>query len=319
MSPRGRRPAGAANGDAASDGVTSDGVTSGGVTSGGVTSGGVDVRPVRRERRHTLYFLGDVRRFSPVHLDTEVDMSAVLRHRDEAARAGRRYSVVSYVLHAGGRTLAAHPEANAAIGGRLRPKVARFATVSGKLTLDRTLSGQRVVLAAVLQGLDRATLDEIQATVDHYRDGDPESMPEFAGTRALHRLPAPVARAAYRRVASPLARRAAVRGTFSVTSLGHRPVDGFHSVGGTTITLGVGQIAERPVVRASAVTTAPLLRLSLTFDHRVIDGAEAADVLADLRAALETFGAAEPDQPSTDPGGPRPRPAPPPPPPPPPP
>ncbi|OHV37616.1 acyltransferase [Parafrankia colletiae] len=253
----------------------------------------MDVRLIRRERRHTLYFLGDLRRFSAVHLDTEVDMGAVLRHRATAAHAGRRYSVVSYVLHAGGRTLAAHPEANAAIGGRLRQKIARFTSVSGKLTLDRTLSGQRVVLAAVLPGLEQATLDEIQAVVDQYRDGDPETMPQFAGTRALHRLPAPVARAAYRRASSPLARRAAVRGTFSVTSLGHRPVDGFHSVGGTTITLGVGQIAERPVVRGGAVTTAPLLRLSLTFDHRVIDGAEAADVLADLRTALETFGAAE--------------------------
>jgi pyruvate/2-oxoglutarate dehydrogenase complex dihydrolipoamide acyltransferase (E2) component len=256
---------------------------------GGAT--GVEVSPVRRERRHTLYFLGDLRGFSPVHLDTEVDVSALLRHRDAATRAGRRYSVVSYVLWAGGRTLAAHPEANAAIGGRLRPKVARFGSVSGKLTLDRTLSGQRVVLAAVLAGLERATLDEIQATVDHYREGDAATLPEFAGTRALHRLPAPVARLAYRRVARPVDRRAAVRGTFSVTSLGHRPVDGFHSVGGTTITLGVGQIVERPVVRGGAVTTAPVLRLSLTFDHRVIDGAEAADVLADLRTALETFGA----------------------------
>ena len=259
-------------------------------------SAGPRISPVRRERRHTLYFLSDLPAFSPVHLDTEVDMSAVLRHREAAAAAGEHYSIVSYVLHAGARALAAHPEANAAIQGRLRPRVARFDTVSGKLTLDRTLGGVRVVLAAILPGLESAELAEIQRLVDHYRDGDPATMPEFAGTRALHRLPAPIARLAYWWVSRPLARRQAVRGSFSVTSLGHRPVDGFHSVGGTTVTLGVGRILDRPVARAGTVQIAPVLRLSLTFDHRVIDGAEAADLLADIRAGLEGFAA--PDGPA---------------------
>jgi hypothetical protein len=31
------------------------------------------------------------------------------------------------------------------------------------------------------------------------------------------------------------------------------------------------------------------MRLNLAFDHRVIDGAEAADVLADIKAGLEAF------------------------------
>jgi len=80
-----------------------------------------------------------------------------------------------------------------------------------------------------------------------------------------------------------------VFGTVAVTSLGHRPVDGFHSVGGTTITLGLGRIVDRPVVRAGEITVAPVMRLNLAFDHRVIDGAEAADVLAALKQSLESF------------------------------
>ncbi|MCZ4507227.1 2-oxo acid dehydrogenase subunit E2 [Streptomyces sp. ActVer] len=32
-----------------------------------------------------------------------------------------------------------------------------------------------------------------------------------------------------------------------------------------------------------------MLPLSLTFDHRVIDGAEAADVLAEIEEGLESF------------------------------
>lgn len=246
------------------------------------------IGPVAPQRRHTLFFLREVRALAPVFLDTEVDATALLAHRAGAAARGRRYSVVSYVLHVAGRVLAAHPEANAAITGGLWPRVARFDAVAAKLALDRRIGGRRVVLAAVLP--DLADLDTIQDQVDHYRDGDPDTMPEFAGARKLHALPALVGRLAYRRVVRPLAKRARVFGTFSVSSLGHRPVDGFHSTGGTTITLGVGRIADRPVVVDGAVVVAPTFRLSLAFDHRVIDGAEAADVLADLVDGLAHYG-----------------------------
>ncbi len=41
--------------------------------------------------------------------------------------------------------------------------------------------------------------------------------------------------------------------------------------------LSVGRVAERPVVRDGKVTTAPLGYVSVTFDHRVVDGARAAE------------------------------------------
>jgi pyruvate/2-oxoglutarate dehydrogenase complex dihydrolipoamide acyltransferase (E2) component len=66
-------------------------------------------------------------------------------------------------------------------------------------------------------------------------------------------------------------------------------VEAFRSVGGTTITLGLGATADRPAVRDGRVVVAPVLPLSLAFDHRVIDGAEAADVLAEIEEGLESF------------------------------
>jgi len=245
--------------------------------------------PVARQRRHTLHFLREIRSFAPVFLDTDVDMTAVERHRAAARDRGERYSVVSYVLYAAARAMVAHPEANAAISGRLRPRLARYQTVNGKLALDRTLAGQRVVLSAILPELHRATLADVQERVDHYRAGNPAEQPEFAGVRLLHRLPWPVGAALFRLGVRPLRRRADTFGTFAVSSLGHQPVDGFYSVGGTTITLGLGRITDRPVARAGRVEIARTMRLSLTFDHRVIDGAQAADVLADLKARLEAL------------------------------
>ncbi|MFE0178060.1 2-oxo acid dehydrogenase subunit E2 [Streptomyces sp. NPDC059002] len=245
--------------------------------------------PPARERLHTLYFLAGIRSFSPVHLDTEVEMDGVLAHRASTATDARRYSVVSYVLHTTARVLKEHPHANAALNGRLRPRVAEYPSVNGKLALDATLSGRRVVLSAVFPGLERADLDEIQDQVDHYRNADFDALPEFAGVRALHKVPRWLGGRLFRRTVGPLSARAERLGTFSVSSLGHRPVDGFHSVGGTTVTLGVGRITDRPVVRDGEVVIAPVMRLSLTFDHRVIDGAEAADVLGEIKDGLEGY------------------------------
>lgn len=240
------------------------------------------------QRRHTLYFLEQVRAFAPVFLDTDVDMTAVRAHR---ATHHRRLSTVTYVLHAVGRVLAEHPEANAAIRDGLFPKLAHFDRVHAKLALDKVLHGQRVVLAAVLPDVHTAGLDELQDLVERHRDTDPHTSPAFARLRALHLLPPPVGRLLFRLAGRSLAKRPELAGTVAVTSLGHQPVDGFHSVGGTTITLGLGQVAERPVVRDGEVTVAPVLRLSLAFDHRVVDGAEAAEVLAGIKQRLEALAA----------------------------
>lgn len=243
-------------------------------------------KPFSRQRRHTLYFLEEIRSVTPVFIDTEVDMTRVRQHR---ADAQRRYSTVSYVLHVAAHTLARHPQANAAIRGTRSPRVAEYSSVNGKLTLDKTIEGRRVVLSTVLRDLHRTELADIQSQVDHFRDGDPDEMAEFAALRTLQKLPLWLARWGLRRAVRPLGSRAERMGTFAVTSLGHRAVDGFHSVGGTTITLGVGRILDRPTVRDRQIVVAPLMRLSLAFDHRVIDGAEAADILTEIKDGLEFF------------------------------
>lgn len=242
------------------------------------------------ERRHTLHFLREIRSFSPVFLGTDVDLTQVMAQRAAARRdSGQSYSMLTYVLYVSARALAGRPDANAAIRGRLRPRVARFESAHAKVTLDKTMGGQRVVLSTVLPELDAKSLGEIQQQLAHFRDGDPETMPEFEAVRRLQQLPVPVGRALFRRAVRPLEQRARLMGTYAVTSLGHRPVDSFHSVGGTTITLGVGRATDRPVVRDGRIEIAHVMRLNLAFDHRVLDGAAAADLLTDIKTGLESF------------------------------
>ncbi|WP_156290476.1 dihydrolipoamide acetyltransferase family protein [Oceanobacillus salinisoli] len=50
--------------------------------------------------------------------------------------------------------------------------------------------------------------------------------------------------------------------------------------------LGIGRIAEKPVVKDGEVTIAPVLALSLSFDHRVVDGATAQNALNQIKRLL---------------------------------
>lgn len=82
-------------------------------------------------------------------------------------------------------------------------------------------------------------------------------------------------------------------GTFTIVDLGRFGVRDFDPVifGGQAAALGLGEIAERPVVRESGPGKAHLMEVALACDHRILYGAGAATFLADIRRNLE-----EPDR-----------------------
>lgn len=79
-------------------------------------------------------------------------------------------------------------------------------------------------------------------------------------------------------------------GTFTVTNLGMYGVDFFIPIINPpeTAILGVGRVAEKPVVVDKIVVVKPVMNLSLAYDHRVVDGAPAAQFLKRVKQLLET-------------------------------
>jgi len=57
-----------------------------------------------------------------------------------------------------------------------------------------------------------------------------------------------------------------------------------------TAIVGVNRIVDKPVVRAGAVVVRKTMNLSSSFDHRIVDGADAAQFVQNLRALLESPG-----------------------------
>jgi pyruvate dehydrogenase E2 component (dihydrolipoamide acetyltransferase) len=79
-------------------------------------------------------------------------------------------------------------------------------------------------------------------------------------------------------------------GTFTITNLGMFGVDTFTPIINPpeTAILGVGRIAEKPVVVNKEITVKPVMQLSLSFDHRVVDGAPAAQFLQKVKEIIES-------------------------------
>jgi pyruvate/2-oxoglutarate dehydrogenase complex dihydrolipoamide acyltransferase (E2) component len=70
-------------------------------------------------------------------------------------------------------------------------------------------------------------------------------------------------------------------GTATISNLGSHSVDAFTPIlnGSQSVILGIGRIIQRPVVRNAELAIGHTCVLSLTFDHRVADGAPAALLL----------------------------------------
>lgn len=78
-------------------------------------------------------------------------------------------------------------------------------------------------------------------------------------------------------------------GTFTITNIGLTRVRFFTPILNVPqiAILGIGQTAERPWVVDGEIKTRSIMGLSLTFDHRAVNGAPAGEFLTDLCTAIE--------------------------------
>ncbi len=78
-------------------------------------------------------------------------------------------------------------------------------------------------------------------------------------------------------------------GTFTITNLGMYGVEFFIPIINPpeAAILAVGRIIEKPIVIDEKIETKPVMMLSLTYDHRIVDGAPASDFLRKVKENME--------------------------------
>lgn len=145
------------------------------------------------------------------------------------------------------------------------------------LSIDRQLADERIVLYVHVPAPEQLSLAAIDATIAKHQHQPVESLPSYRVAVRLAGLPWPLRRLAWRVGLDMLGpTRCRYFGTFGITSLGAQGAGMLNLVPLLTSTIHYGMFD--PGGR---------IDMRLSFDHRVFDGATAAQALADMSAALD--------------------------------
>ena len=193
-----------------------------------------------------------------VTLHTEADASALVAARRQlneelAGRAKVSFNTLFIAVTA--RALQAFPRLNACL---IDEEIRLYERINVAVAVDT----ERGLLAPVIRDADRLDLVAIQreseALIERAQEG--RSLPDDLSG-----------------------------GTFTVTNLGAFEVDGFTPIINQpqAAILGIGRIAPRPVAVDGEVVLREHVTLSLSFDHRIVDGGPAARFLQRIKELVE--------------------------------
>lgn len=222
------------------------------------------VTPMSRMRKAIARAMTEAKPGIPhIYVSMEIDMDAVMALREQLNGAGAapvKLSVNDLVVKAVAKTLKAIPAVNTSfvVGEDGQPAIAHHAAinVSVAVALDDGL------IAPVIKDADTKSVGtisaEIRALANNAREGKIKQN-EIEGA------------------------------TFQVTNLGMFGVSEFGSIITTpqAASLAVGAVRKIPVVRDDAIVVGQVMTVTLSADHRVVDGAVAAQFLQQLKALLE--------------------------------
>jgi pyruvate dehydrogenase E2 component (dihydrolipoamide acetyltransferase) len=170
------------------------------------------------------------------------DASRILQaRRDLSVRLGRKVPIEALMIKAIVPALRAHPEFNATLRGDIL-------TLHDLLDIGIAVDGGDGLLVAVARSVDELSIGDLATEIDR--------LVGAARSRSLSRQDATGA-------TFTLSNIGAVGGGFGTPLI---PL-------GTTAILSIGRASDAAVARNGAVAIAPMAPLSLSYDHRVIDGA----------------------------------------------
>ena len=206
------------------------------------------VRKVIAERMHQ-----SLHSSAQITIAAEADVTPATEFRPRLSREFD-FSYTDMMIHSVARALMRHPRMNARLEG---PEIVVFASanVGVAVALDEGL------IVPVVNRAESKSLREIAVE-----------------SRALGE----------KARAGQLKLEDVAGDTFTITNLGMFGIDAFTPILnlGETGILGVGRIVEKPAVYRGEIAKRAMLWLSLTFDHRVLDGAPAAQF---LQTVIELF------------------------------
>jgi len=201
------------------------------------------------------HLLHSVKSTVPVTLTTTADVTELMMWREQRkGTSGVVPTFMDIILRTTAATLQQHPAMNARWVGE------RLETVT-RIDIGFAVDTAAGLLVPVIRDIPALSLEELARQT--------KELAEKARSRSLS--------------ASEMQ-----GGSFTITNLGRFGIDAFTPIINwpEIAILGVGRIAKQPAVFEGQIAIRDIVTLSLTFDHRAIDGAPAAAFLQQLAVSL---------------------------------
>ncbi len=221
------------------------------------TSGETREIAVSQMRKVIARRLGESKFTAPhFYVTVEIDMSNAVEIRKELNEdAPPKISFNDFIVKASAMALRKHPEVNSSwLGDKIR--------FNGDINIGVAVAIDEGLLVPVINHADQKSLsminEEVRALATKARDRKLQP-DEMSGN------------------------------TFTISNLGMFSVDEFTAIINPpdSCILAVGSIVEKPVVRNQEIVIGHLMKVTLSSDHRVVDGAKAAAFLQTLKTYLE--------------------------------
>jgi len=185
---------------------------------------------------------------STVMMEVDASKTMILHER-------LRVSYSAVLAKAAARALVEHPIVNSSLeGNQVR--------IFDEVNIGIAVATENGLVVPVIHGAEKKTLQEVEKAVEELT------------SKAKH---------------GKLTREEISNGTFTITNLGMYGVDSFIPIINPpeAAILAMGAIREKPVAVGGKVEIRPVAMLSLTYDHRIVDGAPAAEFLQKIRDKLQ--------------------------------
>ena len=191
------------------------------------------------------------------YVTVSADMTAIERARSELKARSEQLSVSDFLVKATALTLVDFPDCNSWTDGKC---VRRHSGID----IGLAVALEDGLMVPVIRDADRLSLREIAAITKELAEKakrgklKPE---EMAGS------------------------------SFTISNMGMLHVENFTAIinPGESAILAVGTATPQPVVVAESIEVRPMMKMTLSADHRLIDGALAARFLNRIKERLEEF------------------------------
>ncbi|MCK5010190.1 MAG: 2-oxo acid dehydrogenase subunit E2 [Deltaproteobacteria bacterium] len=193
------------------------------------------------------------------YVSYEIDMTKVINQLEELKQkkeGKEKITINDVILRAAAATLKNYPYLNA-----VYPEQGLI--LKKEVNIGIVLGLPEGLIIPILKGCDTLTLEEISSGVRNLREKAKSgkfSTDDFTD------------------------------GTFTISNLGMLGVTDFAAIiyPPQTAILAVSAIKDTPVIKEGSVVPAKLMKVTLSMDHRVVDGINAANFLRDIKKYLET-------------------------------